>query len=285
MKKHRARKIGRALLGASLLLAAASPARLLAGACPPDGCVGDANGDGEVKINELIIAVNNSLEGCPEPQGPLGTREFTIAPVSAAQRTALYTTALPVSVASEVTAGPIKILGGTPDANGIASLSIAEDAQFAVRIIDGSVVCFRIRAEGSSGTIDCDGGSPYDVTLTAEPGPDAPPGMLLTGQGSDGGPGAATLLVMQQSAQLPAGTPLSQCDTAEYDALGQAAYTTAMTTVTKGAVGPLSLEGENFDCAAFTTTDGPGMIVSPSAANDARAGGDLVNNLRLADHN
>jgi len=32
-------------------------------------CEGDFNGDGEVTINEIIVAVNNALDGCPPP-GP-----------------------------------------------------------------------------------------------------------------------------------------------------------------------------------------------------------------------
>jgi hypothetical protein len=285
MKMDRARLIGRATLGASLIWLAAGAAPAPAGTCPPGGCVGDADGDGVVLINELIIAVNNSLNGCPTPAEELGTRVFTIAPVSASQRSALYSTALPVSVANAFTAGPVTIVGGTPDANGVAPLSLASDAMFAVRILDGSVVCFKLLAAGSSGTIDCDGGTPYDLTLTAEPGPDAPPATLLTGQGSDAGPGAATLQVMTQSAQLASGSDLALCATATYGEVTATAYTTATATVTKGSVGPLSLEGESFDCAAFTVTDGAGMLVSPSAANDPRAGGDVVNNLRIADHN
>lgn len=56
-------------------LAVAWMATLLAGpaAAQPDvpgldvngQCVGDADGDGRVEINELILAVNNSLDGCP----------------------------------------------------------------------------------------------------------------------------------------------------------------------------------------------------------------------------
>jgi hypothetical protein len=38
-----------------------------AGSTPPAGCCGDCDGDGMVAINELIIAVNNSLNTCPAP--------------------------------------------------------------------------------------------------------------------------------------------------------------------------------------------------------------------------
>jgi hypothetical protein len=237
-----------------------------------------------VAVNEVIRAVNNLLNGCPTPNAPLGTRVFTIAPVSATQRSALYSSALPISVANTITEGPLTLEGGTPDEDGIASLTVTEDAMFAVRILDGSVVCFKILAEGSSGTIDCDGGTAYDVTLSADAGADTPQ-TLLTGQGSPAGPGNATITVMQQSAQLAANTPLEECLSAEYDPATETVYTTTMGTATKGTAGPLSLEGEAFNCAAFSTTDGDGMLVSPSVATDSRAGGDVANNLRLADHN
>jgi hypothetical protein len=45
----------------------------------------------------------------------------------------------------------------------------------------------------------------------------------------------------------------------------------------------LDITGENFDCDAFTTTDGAGMLVNPSVAFNATAGGDVANHLRLAD--
>jgi hypothetical protein len=283
MQKDRARATRWAALGALLAWLWAAPG-FAADTCPPEGCFGDQNGDGMVAVNEVILAVNNLLNGCPTPNEPLGTRVFTIAPVSEAQRTALYSSALPISVASVVTEGPLTIEGGTPDENGIAPLTVTEDAMFAVRILDGSVVCFRVLAEGSSGTIDCDGGTAYDVVLTAEPGPDGEQ-TLMTGQGNPAGAGHAALNVMLQSAQLPSMTPIENCATAEYDPPSATVFTTTMATTTKGDRGPLSLEGEAFNCASFGTTDGDGMLVSPSAASDARAGGDVVNNLRLADRN
>jgi len=44
-------------------------------------CCGDCDGDGEVRINELIRAVNNSLDGCPAPtDAPTHTPAPTDAP-------------------------------------------------------------------------------------------------------------------------------------------------------------------------------------------------------------
>jgi hypothetical protein len=279
MRFERTNGIGSAAVGVALLVLAGAAA---AGTCPPPGCVGDANGDGMVQINELIIAVNNALDGCPPAAQPLGTRTFTIAPVSASLRTGLFSTALlGNNVATTITDGPITIVGGAPDANGIAPLSLAEDATFNVRVLDGSGVCFKMLAAGSSGTIDCDGGTPADVSATADPGPEASP-MLTTGQGADAGPGAATLLVTLQSVQLPVGTSIDTCATAEFSGGAVTAFTTATATATKGAT-MISRSGENFDCGTFTTSDGPGVLVAPSVAYETRAGGDLSSITSLAD--
>jgi hypothetical protein len=291
-KGGRMRSIGQGSAGRGLLAIAAvgwlvahasAGAAHAADAPEPVPCVGDADGDRVVKINELIIAVNNALGGCPEPAGALGTRTFTIAPVSLELRTALFTSALlGMNVAGPFTAGPLQLVGGTPDANGVAPLTLGADASYAVRIIDMSVVCFRLLAAGSSGSIDCDGGTPYDAQISQASGETAPDPTIETGLGTDAGAGAATLLVMQQSAQLPSGAPLDDCATATYTDPVPAVYTTARATAVKGVL-TLSETGENFSCADFAMTDGVGMLVSPAVAYATRAGGDLVNVVRLAD--
>lgn len=283
MIKVRAKAMRWAALGMGCWLWAAAAQG--ADTCPPEGCFGDEDGDGAVEVNEVIRAVNNLLNGCPTPSEPLGTRNFTIAPVNTSLRTALFSSGLlGNNVASTITEGTLTLEGGTPDANGVASLTLTEDAPFAVRILDGSVVCFKILAEGSQGTIDCDGGTAYDVVLTGEAGEDGEI-TVATGQGDPADPGDASISVMMQSAQLPTGTSLDACATAEYDPPTATVFTTSKATATKGERGPLETEGEPFDCASFGTTDGNGMLVSPSGAFDSRAGGDVANNLRLADHN
>jgi hypothetical protein len=37
---------------------------------PLDACTaGDANGDGKITVDEIVLAVNNALEGCPPAAG------------------------------------------------------------------------------------------------------------------------------------------------------------------------------------------------------------------------
>lgn len=49
-----------------LTLACATGAVAQTGLDPNGQCIGDGDGDGAVRINELVTAVNNSLNGCPE---------------------------------------------------------------------------------------------------------------------------------------------------------------------------------------------------------------------------
>ena len=59
------RVIGRLMLVVAL---GATSAQALTGLDVNGQCVGDANGDSMVTINELITAVNNALGGCPQRQ-------------------------------------------------------------------------------------------------------------------------------------------------------------------------------------------------------------------------
>ncbi len=58
---------GACLLAITALIAGQPGAGAVAGAAVCTTCVGDANGDGEVTVNELILGVNNALFGCDRP--------------------------------------------------------------------------------------------------------------------------------------------------------------------------------------------------------------------------
>jgi len=226
--------------------------------------------------------------GTPEPGG-LGTRAFTISTMvtfggtAQAARSGLFSSAL---TGGQVSTGfdaeqPMMLVGGTPDADGVASLALAQDEIIAVTQPLG-VVCFKLIAAGSSGSIDCDGGTAYDITLTEDPGAGVTPATPMTGQGNPAGAGNADLILMQQSVQLASSATLADCEAATYDPPVMTAYTTTMITATKGAAS-ITGTGEAFDCANFAQTDGPGMLLNPSVANQAEAGGDVANYLRLSD--
>src|SRR5512135_1103219 len=50
-------------------LAILDPAHVAAQCCGSEQCNGDFNCDGQVTVNEIILAVNNALTGCPMPVG------------------------------------------------------------------------------------------------------------------------------------------------------------------------------------------------------------------------
>jgi hypothetical protein len=221
---------------------------------------------------------------------PLGNRLFTIAPVTGVlgtppdeTRTGLFSTGFNgTNVATTFMAQDFTLVAGIPDANGVASLTLQGDFYMAVGN-PLNIVCFHVIAAGSTGEIDCDGGTAYGVSLTQETGDIGPPPPPTTGVGNDTGPGGAILMVTQESVQLPAvGTTLETCLTATYDPATTTVYTTGNSSATKGTK-TLDIMGENFRCDTFSQTDAAGMLVNPSVAFNATAGGDVANHLRLAD--
>lgn len=216
----------------------------------------------------------------PEPVGGLGVRIFSIAPPSA-NGTGLFPSILGgANAASAAAGGPLALVAGTVAAEGIAPLSLRDDVIVGLTQPIG-VICTKYYAEGSGGSIDCDGGTAYGVTVTEQSGANAPPPTVQTGQGGDSGPGAAVLMVMQRTLQSPPGT---DCTTQDYGSapLATAYFTTAGATATKGSA-TISLSGENFDCENWTASDGAGMLASPATTFNTAAGGDTANITRFKD--
>ena len=245
----------------------------------------------------------------------LGDRVFTIREDSGAPapdpRTGFFSSGLSgFSVSERFTAGPIVLTADAPNASGVAQLRLKQDAYFKVYIkLGGTILCVKWVAQGSRGSMDCNGGTPYGVTLTEAAG-QTPPGVPMTGVGSDSGSGAANLFVRQVISEIhnqcPAGggtctvsgTPCTTnsecvptsiddskaCDaTTVFDNAGlDVVYTTANFLGTKGTR-TFSKNGENFSCSAWTTTDGTGMLVTGLLAVDERAGGTSANGIRVAD--
>lgn len=224
----------------------------------------------------------------PAAAGTLGTRVFGItAPGS--DRTGFYVGLLPgQNLGSAVGGGPLLLEGGTLDPDGNASLVLAGDGVIGMRTVVGDVLCLRLQAAGSSGSISCTGGVGHDVSVTRDSGEFPPPAVTEVFLGTDSGPGAATLLVPTEVAQLPAGATVDDCvTTGAYDTQQLLAFSTGIVTTTKGNE-ELVLEGENFVCGADGTswqlTDSPGMFAVGLPLFDGRVpGGDLAAGLLLAD--
>lgn len=244
----------------------------------------------------------------------LGDRIFTIREDSAVApdpRTGFFSSGLSgFSVAERFTAGPIVLTADAPNASGVAQIRLKQDAYFKVFIkLGNTILCVKWQAQSSRGTMDCNGGTAYGVTLT-EPAEQSPPGVPMTGVGTDSGPGAANLFVRQLITEVgnvcPAGggtctvtgTPCTTstecvpasiedskaCDaTTVFENTGlDVVFTTANFRGTKGTR-VFNKNGENFSCANWTTTDDVGMLVTGLLAVDERAGGTSANGIRVAD--
>jgi hypothetical protein len=244
----------------------------------------------------------------------LGDRVFTIREDSAVApdpRTGFFSSGLSgFSVAERFTSGPIVITADAPNASGVAQLRLKQDAYFKVFIkLGNTILCVKWVAQNSRGTMDCNGGTAYGVTLT-EPANESPPGVPMTGVGSDSGAGAANLFFRQVISEVGnvcpmgggnctvTGTPCTTntecipasiddskaCDaTTVFDGTGlDVVYTTANFRGMKGTRTFIK-NGENFSCSMWTMTDGPGMLVTGLLAVDERAGGTSANGIRVAD--
>jgi agarase len=232
-------------------------------------------------------AATLSLAADAEP-GALGQRIFSITQ-PAAGRTGFYIHIVPgLNLAAAVVGPPLSIDAGVPDANGVAPLSLSEDAVLAFATIVGDVACLRLQAEGSHGELACDGGFGHDVVVSQEGGTAADPPVTEAFLGSHSGPGAATLLVPMEFTHLPAGATPDDCLTSPaYGSQWIAAFSTGVVTSIKGTA-QFDSFGENFSCgsdgADWRSENGSGMLVVGVPTFDSRVpGGDLPAAFQIAD--
>jgi endoglycosylceramidase len=220
--------------------------------------------------------------------GGLGERSFTIArPPSIFGVSALAGADIALDPWPE---GPLRICAGADQGNGVHPLSLMEDVGIGFSVLDTSVSCIKIFAAGSGGSIDCNGGSAYDVFSTQNSnhsGVEDPP-IVTTGLGADAGPGAATLTANMSVLLLPIGSDPSECGTQDYSNAFPVAFTTATATseVTDALPdhGTRSLTdvGSNFNCTIWTLTDSLGTLVAPVSGLDTVVG-DVAAALKLVD--
>jgi hypothetical protein len=162
------------------------------------------------------------------------------------------------------TDGLIRICAGPDIGSGIHPLSLRADAFFGLDVVDGTPLCVKLIADGSEGSLDCNGGSPADVLVTQDL-PDPP--VVQSGLGLDAGTGAASLSVQVAIVALPAGSTAAECGTST--SFGDAFRTTlttaelslVMTNTSQGPDASVAATGVNFDCESWTQTDGPGTLV------------------------
>jgi hypothetical protein len=257
----------------------------------------DADGDGMVGINELVTAVNNALNGCPiPPTPPPGVeRVFTLfsgvlmSVPPDATRIGIFTSILGANAAILFSPGPLTLVQGTPDASGIAPLTLKEDVVLTVATLQ-PCLCLKFLAAGSSGSINCSGGAgpPYDTQAERTT---TDPNMLgftvTTGLGNPSGPGDGNLLLQTIFETLDTGC--SGADDCATHVFTQAPVTFAFTTTTATAIqaqptgGPVTFmtQGEHFACGQDFANPGLGMLAAP--APSSLLGVNVANVVRLAE--
>ncbi|MBY0278217.1 DUF4215 domain-containing protein [Candidatus Binatia bacterium] len=207
----------------------------------------------------------------------LGTRHLSFGGSS-------YSSALGTSVAIASLIGSMDIVGGTPDASGVAPLTVAGPLYYRGPILGGAFGNLCIRVSSCSGTIDCDGGTAVDVDVvqdSAGPGKQGNPPVTTTGLGADGGPGAITLTCQQSVVQT--GPSSTDCAAIAYPADQLAVYTTGVTSAHYQNASPrignaaISVQGEAFSCAAWSLEDGIGQLATTFLFEEDPQAGDTAN--------
>lgn len=249
-----------------------------AGSCVPDPC-------GDPTTTTTTLSGGTTTTTVPA----LGARTFTIA--NGAEPNGSHFTIAPGNNNSldaenaNTFVGSLAIVGGSPDANGVAALALSTDALIGFKAADGSTVCLRLRAAGSGGKVDCDGGTPVGVSSSQDSngtGADAAPVLTLE-QGAAGGAGdayvsftadfvqctAATCpTVLTPSDCLDASKPNYAAGRSGMSAATSGTATATITNARQGGTATLSKTGQPLSCSTWST-DGPGVLEIPATVTDA----------------
>ncbi len=183
-------------------------------------------------------------------------------------------------------ADPLRICAGGDLGGGVHALALRDDAILAVPLRDGGMLCAKISAHGSAGTLQCAGGAPADVT--AAQAADGLTGVVLrTGLGVDAGTGAATIVAPVAILTLASGAASGACQTAAYPPPFTGALTTATGTGQLvaddgGVIAEVSGSGSVFDCAAWRTGSA-GSLVLPFPLVQPSGAGNLAGVVELRD--
>jgi hypothetical protein len=203
--------------------------------------------------------------------------------------------------------GALTLRAGTPDANGVASLTLTDTAYLGVADIGGGFNCFRLVAANDPGKLDCDGGTPVGVKVTQDSmgTGNATDPVLSLEQGAAGQAGDGYVPVKVTSVTCggpqptpqgcPGGMPANAGECAsKVDFSKGLVFDVALTTgegtseVTNprqgGAPISQSKTGAPFSCTGWSE-NGPGTLVMPLIGLDIQAAGniDTVNSLSIGD--
>jgi cysteine-rich repeat protein len=260
-----------------------------------DGCSSTcAREDGATCGDGIVNAACG--EECDPPQGatcayncrtsappPLGTRHISFGG-------ALYSSALGTSVALGLPEGAFDLVADAPEANGSANITLGAPVFFRVPILGGAFGYFCGRVTSCTGHVLCNGGAPADVLVQQDsvgPGLSGNPIAITTGLGASSGPGTVVLACAQSTIQV--NPPAPDCATQAYPSDQPFVYTTGAVTGEflngdpRIGTGRITIAGERFDCANWSTEDGPGVLAGSFLQEADPQAGDTANGLRLDD--
>ncbi len=213
----------------------------------------------------------------------LGERELTV--TRPASRLLSSATAADDASTDPWSAPTLRICAGAEIADGIHPLNLREDVTVGVTLEGGGTLCARIFGRGSSGSIDCDGGTAGDV-LALRDADGLTRVAVHDGLGLDAGTGAAVIRAPVAILQLPEGSSPADCAAAVYPPPFNAVLTTAtgtaqVTTATGEPIAEATGGGVNFDCTSWQH-GGPGAFALPFPFVNSPAG-DIADVLVLAE--
>jgi hypothetical protein len=238
---------------------------------------------------------------CP-PNG-LGIRTFSVANGTDPAGSHFYSSATGSKVDFPNSfRGSLELCGGvTNPSNGVASLALNADAIFGWKVIDNSFVCVKVLAAGSTGKLDCDGGTPVDMRFFRDSHGegDNEPETMENELGTPGPAGAAYVVAPMQLLNCPdddaCPTALaSALDCADPAKVDFSAITPSLHGLTTGSlrseiVNPrqggtvgITKTGQPFSCAAWTTEDGAGILEMAILGVDTQVG-DVANIAQIDD--
>jgi len=202
------------------------------------------------------------------------------------------------------------LIAGVPDADGVASVTfaVAEENQLEPGFLIIGVkpildyICLKIELATIEGTLYCDGTEEgLDTRITAAAGiTPSEDDVIELGLGGPSPPGSAFFKVVQQQGRISQGSDpryetcftLPECGPGErfdcYRPAQEVGFTTTTVFGMKGdtpllnADGGEGISGEPFNCADWTTVDGPGQLAQGLVDFDT-AGGNVATALRIDD--
>jgi hypothetical protein len=176
------------------------------------------------------------------------------------------------NVAASISGGPLTLVLGAPDSNGVAQLSLQNDVTIAIHyvekgvenVVDNGCVCVKLLAEGSNGSVACQGGVAYGTSIITS-GPAS--WTAQVNQGLPSGNNNGDLVVMGLIRQIPdLSCNLVDCTVGYPDPASANVFpfTTAVATASADPLGGPSYmtAGAPFDCASFGASGSGGALAT-----------------------